>query len=718
MSTALSLDGVSKRYGDFHAVRDVSFSVPAGRICGFLGPNGAGKTSTIRMALGLIEPSAGQITVLGSDDARKVRDRIGFLPEERGLYKRMTPIDAIAFFAGLKGVADGEARKRAKVMLEAQGLGPFMTKPIQALSKGMAQKVQLLSALAHEPELVVLDEPFSGLDPVNQQALEAMIRDIAARGATVLFSTHVMQHAERLCDRVVLMARGRKVFDGDVAEARRAAPRASGAGRRPDRRGGRGPAGDRRGDHGDPARRLHALHRHAGARRRRPGGAEGRLRPRPRPQAVRGARAQPARRLHRPDRRPGMSRLLRIARREYLAYVRTAGFWLSILALPLVMGVSISAPMMMMRSAQPERLAIVDLTGQGLGEAVGAARRGPGPRRRPRPASRGHGGRRSQGRRGRQGGARPGRGGRRPRRPGQGQSRRRRPLQVAQALRRPPAAPADTLKAADPKAAGAAMRREIAARELDTGLILSGRDDAIVMDLWSRNLAAPVLENELRGDVRDIMRQRALTRAGVDAATLKAADDLKPTLNSLSPKAASGEKISLRDRLPTYVGLAMGFLLWSMVMTGAGILLNSVIEEKSTKILEVLLSSASVPEIMGGKILGVAGLTGTVIGVWSLAGTIALMAFAPGLAGDLGAVLMGKGLIFYFAAYLVGGYLMYASLFAGIGAFCESQRDAQTLLGPIMIVMSIPIIFMSQAIRTPDSPILNLLSWIPPFTRS
>ncbi len=153
-----------------------------------------------------------------------------------------------------------------------------------------------------------------------------------------------------------------------------------------------------------------------------------------------------------------------------------------------------------------------------------------------------------------------------------------------------------------------------------------------------------------------------------------------------------------------------------MVMTGAGILLNSVIEEKSTKILEVLLSSASVPEIMGGKILGVAGLTGTVIGVWALAGTVALMAFAPGLAGDLGAVLMGKGLIFYFAAYLVGGYLMYASLFAGIGAFCESQRDAQTLLGPIMLVMSIPIIFMSQAIRTPDSPILNLLSWIPPFT--
>nr|WP_295112549.1 ABC transporter ATP-binding protein [uncultured Caulobacter sp.] len=226
MVSAVSLEGVSKTYDDFHAVRDVSFEVPAGRITGFLGPNGAGKTSTIRMILGLLPPSAGRITVLGADDATKVRERIGFLPEERGLYKRMTPIDAIAFFAGLKGVPEVEGRKRAKAMLEAQGLGYAMKKPIKELSKGMAQKVQLISALAHEPELVVLDEPFSGLDPVNQQALEAMIREIAARGATVLFSTHVMQHAERLCDKVVLMARGRKVFDGDVATARCAAPRA------------------------------------------------------------------------------------------------------------------------------------------------------------------------------------------------------------------------------------------------------------------------------------------------------------------------------------------------------------------------------------------------------------------------------------------------------------------------------------------------------------
>jgi len=225
MTDALIVDGVTKRYGDFEAVRDLSFTAPTGRILGFLGPNGAGKTSTLRMILGLIEPTAGSISVLGASDARQVRSRIGFLPEERGLYRRMTPVDAIVFFAGLKGVPNPVARKRALEMLESQGLSDAAHRPIKALSKGMAQKVQLLSALAHEPDLVLLDEPFSGLDPVNQQSLETMIRDLGKRGATVVFSTHVMQHAERLCDRVVLLAKGRKAFDGSVAEARAAAPR-------------------------------------------------------------------------------------------------------------------------------------------------------------------------------------------------------------------------------------------------------------------------------------------------------------------------------------------------------------------------------------------------------------------------------------------------------------------------------------------------------------
>ncbi|MBS0409034.1 MAG: ATP-binding cassette domain-containing protein [Proteobacteria bacterium] len=222
---AVVLEGVTKRYGGFTAVDDLSFQAAAGRILGFLGPNGAGKTSSIRMMLGLIAPTSGRISVLGEPDASKVRARIGFLPEERGLYRRMTPVSAIAFLASLKGMAPAEARRRARSLLEEQGLGAAMDRQIRSLSKGMAQKVQLLSALAHEPDLVILDEPFSGLDPVNQQSLEAIIRKLADRGATVIFSTHVMQHAERLCDHVVLLAGGRKVFDGSVAEARGAAPR-------------------------------------------------------------------------------------------------------------------------------------------------------------------------------------------------------------------------------------------------------------------------------------------------------------------------------------------------------------------------------------------------------------------------------------------------------------------------------------------------------------
>lgn len=412
-----------------------------------------------------------------------------------------------------------------------------------------------------------------------------------------------------------------------------------------------------------------------------------------------------------------MSRLLKIARREYLAYVRTVGFWLSIVALPLVIGISASAPLMMMKSAKPERLAIVDLTGQNLGPALAKAiveNQNRDGARALRAAALSAAGPKAQEevRKAQESGGDAA---------GRAVLARYNPSAAAR-YKSPRAkaivlpAPAEAQAATTPRAAGLAARREVAEKRLDSVLILSGRDEAIVMDLWSRNLGAPVLEGDLKAAVGEIMRERALTRAGVSPQTLNAADALRPTFNSLSPKAASGEKVSLRDRLPTIVGFAAGMLLWSMVLTGASILLNSVIEEKSSKILEVLLSSASVPEIMGGKILGVAGLTLTVLSIWAMGGWLALINFAPGLAGDLVAVLLGKGLVFYFGAYLVGGYLMYAALFAGIGAFCESQRDAQTLLGPIMMVMTVPVIFMGQAIRSPDAPILSALSWIPPFT--
>jgi ABC-2 type transport system ATP-binding protein len=220
----LALNNVTKFYGAFKAVDELSFSLPAGTICGFLGPNGAGKTTTIRMILEIIKPTSGSVSILGYDSALKVRHRIGYLPEEKGLYKKMKTWGVIAYFAGLKGLDRKTAKQRAFELLERYGLKDFATKPTDALSKGMGQKVQMLAAIAHDPEFVILDEPFSGLDPVNQQVMEEIIREMASRGRTVLFSTHVMQHAERLCDRILLIAKGKKIFEGTVTQAKRSVP--------------------------------------------------------------------------------------------------------------------------------------------------------------------------------------------------------------------------------------------------------------------------------------------------------------------------------------------------------------------------------------------------------------------------------------------------------------------------------------------------------------
>ena len=221
----LKLDKVSKSYGDFRAVTELSLSMPQGSICGFLGPNGAGKTTTLRMILDIIKPTSGAINIFGHASAHAVRQRIGYLPEEKGLYKKMKAGDVIAYFAMLKGVGFKEARKLGHALLGKYGLGDFARSKIEALSKGMAQKVQVIASIAHDPDLVILDEPFSGLDPINQQVLEDLIRDLAVRGKTVLFSTHVMQHAERLCDHIFLIAKGRKIFDGSITAAKRLLPR-------------------------------------------------------------------------------------------------------------------------------------------------------------------------------------------------------------------------------------------------------------------------------------------------------------------------------------------------------------------------------------------------------------------------------------------------------------------------------------------------------------
>jgi ABC-2 type transport system ATP-binding protein len=217
---ALVLEGVTKRFGKHIAVDSISMRVPKGSIWGFLGPNGAGKTTTIRMVMSILYPDEGTIDILGHSNAESIKDRLGYLPEEKGLYKKMTASEIVAYFGRLKGLSAAVAKKRARELLEQYGLGEALDKKCEALSKGMGQKVQILGTVIHDPDLVILDEPFSGLDPVNADVMRDLILQMRRDGRTVIFSTHIMQQAEQICDGLTLMNHGKRVLDGTMAEVR------------------------------------------------------------------------------------------------------------------------------------------------------------------------------------------------------------------------------------------------------------------------------------------------------------------------------------------------------------------------------------------------------------------------------------------------------------------------------------------------------------------
>ena len=214
--TAIRLEQVRKVFGSHVAVDDLSLSVPAGSLYGFIGPNGAGKTTTLRMIVDVIRPDAGSIEVLGLRDPAAIRAHLGYLPEERGLYKKMRCAEFVAYIGMLKGLRPADARARADRIIDRFGLGEWRRATVDALSKGMQQKIQFAATIVHEPDLLILDEPFSGLDPVNLEAIKNEMLAWRRAGRTVIFSTHMMEQAERLSDAILMIHHGRKVLDGPL----------------------------------------------------------------------------------------------------------------------------------------------------------------------------------------------------------------------------------------------------------------------------------------------------------------------------------------------------------------------------------------------------------------------------------------------------------------------------------------------------------------------
>ncbi len=399
-----------------------------------------------------------------------------------------------------------------------------------------------------------------------------------------------------------------------------------------------------------------------------------------------------------------MNRILLIARREFAAYAKTVGFWLSLLAFP-IFGVLGGALPALMMSSEPMREVVVLEEGPraaGLAAEVQSALRRDQERREDR--------RRELAveaeKKGGQAGA----------------SAAGDALSRLGGLRlRLVDPPADLAAAAPGEARETLARRYLGddvpeAQQLDSVVLLDRADGKPTARVWTRRATDDTVEDFVRDALRAAHRRETFQGAGIDTAMVEEVERFRPQVTALSPQSASGGEVSFRDRLPGIIGLASGFILWSLIITGASILLNSVMEEKSNKILEVLLSSASASEILTGKVLGVAMLTTTVLLVWGGIGAFGLITAAPETAATVGSVLLEGGMIGYFIAYAVGGYLMYAVLFAAIGAFCETPRDAQTLMGPIMMILIVPLLVMQVALRTPDAPVVQILSWVPFFT--
>jgi ABC-2 type transport system ATP-binding protein len=215
---AAEVSKVSKSFGEVEAVKDVSFVVDSGEVFGLIGPNGAGKTTVIRMLMEIIKPDSGEIRIFGEPLQESTKNKIGYLPEERGLYRKLTVSESLSYLAALKGASLSDTRARAKELLERTGMLPYQSKKIEELSKGMAQIIQFITTILHNPEVVILDEPFYGLDPVNTKLIKEFIAELKKQDKTIILSTHMMNEVEELCDRILMINKGQAVLYGELAE--------------------------------------------------------------------------------------------------------------------------------------------------------------------------------------------------------------------------------------------------------------------------------------------------------------------------------------------------------------------------------------------------------------------------------------------------------------------------------------------------------------------
>ena len=668
MTNAVQLSEVSKSYGDHLAVDQLDLQVPAGSIYGFIGPNGSGKTSTIRMILQIIHPDSGTVEVLGQRGVRSANDQIGYLPEERGLYKKMTVGKLLAYYASLKGMPKRAICPAIDQWLDRLGLSDWKKAKIEALSKGMAQKIQFISAAIANPKLLILDEPFSGLDPVNAEVLRAEILRLREAGTTVIFSTHDMSTAETLCDSLFMIHRGKKVLDGTLTSIQdkfgadtirlRAAPgvaaKSSRANARP-RRTQRSRAVPRSEALRKPARATQAP-------RRSWGGAVVRDRP-----AITAGHFC----AHRRGGDIMIDKILRIARAEYLNSVTSKAFVIGVLVTPVMIVGSMLVEKISAKAkgSQDRKVAIIDYSGKLF------------PALEKRAEIRNKLGVMSEG-------------------------KKVRPGFLLESVE-----PSDDENSLIWELSERVRRKEI------FGFAILGTDlltaESPSIRYYTNTPTYQELPNWLRAGVDEELQRERFLAAEIDAnqirSIMRRTGIKKMELAEKDSDGAVTTRAGQDDLLTSMVPSIGMFLLFMMVMTSAPTLLNSTLEEKINKISEFLVSAVSPFELMMGKLIG-ALLTAITLSITYLM-ALSYIAHRYGILESI-----PLSLFLWFFVFLILAMMTFGSFCLAIGAACSEIRDAQSLMMPLIILMTVPVLLWQPVMQNPSSSFATAASLIPTFT--